>query len=68
MYLFETFEKYQFLFKYKKADNFNHPREIGFAFHGAGAGIGKRGCFAKVSTCRIRKLDLYIRQIPGLQN
>jgi len=24
------------LFKFKKGDNFNHPREIGLAFHGAG--------------------------------
>jgi hypothetical protein len=32
----EAFEKCQFLFKFKKGDNFNHPREIGFAFHGAG--------------------------------
>jgi hypothetical protein len=34
--IYETFEKCQFLFKFKKGDNFNHPREIGFAFHGAG--------------------------------
>jgi len=24
------------LFKVKEGENFNHPREIGFAFHGAG--------------------------------
>jgi hypothetical protein len=27
----ETFEKRSILFKVKKGDNFNHPREIGFA-------------------------------------
>jgi hypothetical protein len=32
----ESFEKCSILFKYKKGENFNHPREIGFAFHGAG--------------------------------
>jgi hypothetical protein len=32
----ETFEKCSILFKTKKGDNFNHPREMGFAFHGAG--------------------------------
>jgi len=32
----ETFEKCSILFKIKKGENFNHPREIGFAFHGAG--------------------------------
>jgi hypothetical protein len=32
----ETFEKCTILFKAKEGDNFNHPREIGFAFHGAG--------------------------------
>jgi hypothetical protein len=36
MVFLETFEKCQFLFKFKKGDNFNHPREIGFVFHGAG--------------------------------
>jgi hypothetical protein len=33
---FETFEKCSILFKAKEGENFNHPREIGFAFHGAG--------------------------------
>jgi hypothetical protein len=32
----ETFEKRSILFKSKEGENFNHPREIGFAFHGAG--------------------------------
>jgi hypothetical protein len=32
----ETFEKCSILFKGKEGENFNHPREIGFAFHGAG--------------------------------
>jgi len=32
----ETFEKCSFLFKFKKGENFNHPRGICFAFHGAG--------------------------------
>jgi hypothetical protein len=32
----ETFEKCSFLLKVKEGENFNHPREIGFAFHGAG--------------------------------
>jgi len=32
----ETFEKRSALFKSKEGENFNHPREIGFAFHGAG--------------------------------
>jgi len=35
----ETFEKCQFLFKFKKGDNFNHPRGIGSAFHRASAEI-----------------------------
>jgi len=35
------------LFKAKEGENFNHPREIGFAFHGAGAGIGQKGAFCK---------------------
>jgi hypothetical protein len=33
---FETFEKCSILFKAKEGENFNHPSEIGFAFHGAG--------------------------------
>jgi len=32
----ESFEKRSVLFKAKEGENFNHPREIGFAFHGAG--------------------------------
>jgi hypothetical protein len=31
----ETFEKCSILFKFKEDENFNHPREIGFAFHRA---------------------------------
>jgi len=31
----ESFEKRSVLFKAKEGENFNHPREIGFAFHGA---------------------------------
>jgi hypothetical protein len=52
----ETFEKCAILLKAKKGDNFNHPREIGLAFHPstivptygagkAGAGIGQKGAF-----------------------
>jgi hypothetical protein len=32
----ETFEKGSILLKSKQGDNSNHPREIGFVFHGAG--------------------------------
>jgi len=32
----EAFEKCSILFKAKEGENFNHPREIGFAFHGSG--------------------------------
>ena len=32
----ESLEKRSVLFKAKEGENFNHPREIGFAFHGAG--------------------------------
>jgi hypothetical protein len=31
----ETFEKRSILFKAKEGENFNHPREMGFAFHRA---------------------------------
>jgi hypothetical protein len=34
--MYETLEKCSILFKFKEDENFNHPREIGFAFHGAG--------------------------------
>jgi hypothetical protein len=32
----ETFVKCSILFNTKEGENLNHPREIGFAFHGAG--------------------------------
>ncbi len=35
----ETFEKCSILVKIKEGENFNHPREIGFTFHGAGRNI-----------------------------
>ena len=39
MSLTETFEKCSFLFKFKEGENFNHPREIGSAFHRVGTNI-----------------------------
>jgi len=32
----EAIVKCKFLFEFKEGDKFNHPRGIGFAFHGAG--------------------------------
>ena len=54
----ETFEKCQILFKLKKGDNFNYPREMGFTFHGGSTNI---------LACMIVFLVLYlIRQMKGL--
>ena len=60
----ETFEKCQFLLKFKEGDNFNHPGEISLRISQGRQEyieyfedynlspmqkLGKKGCFAKVS-------------------